>query len=102
MVVSEGMPSPQDEPVEMTQTTKQKPSTLHALWLLSNAKNSDNCVDACSKLLKYASANSTELSYILKRLLGGLSSPMEHSRQSYLVCLVEFLRQQACFHDAVK
>jgi len=101
MVVSEGMPSPQDEPVEKTQT-KQKPSTLRALWLLSNAKNSDNCVDACSKLLKYASANSTELSYILKRLLGGLSSPIEHSRQSYLVCLVEFLRQQDLAYSTVR
>ena len=37
----------------------------------------------------------------MKRLLRGLASPLESSRQSFFVCLVEFLRQNSVDYDNV-
>ena len=58
-------------------------------------------IDASSKLLKHCAANPEEGPYTLKRLLRGLASPLESSRQSFFVCLVEFLRQNSVDYDNV-
>ena len=60
---------------------------------LSLAKNKKSRVDASMKLLKHLEEHPNENDYMLKRLLLGLVSTSDASRQSHFVCLVEFLRQ---------
>jgi len=93
MVAADNTQVDQIEPVACMTQPKKK-GTLNTFWLLSNAKNSGSRVDASSRLLKYVSANPTEAAYMLKRLLRGLASPLEHTRHSFFVCLTEFIRQQ--------
>ena len=71
----------------------KKAGHLDRFWLLANAKTSPLCITASSKVLKYVAENPGETDYSLKRLLRGLASPVETSRNNFFVCLVEFLRQ---------
>ena len=74
---------------------QKKEGNLDKFWQLSNAKNNKARVEAAFKLVKHASINPAEVPYTLKRLIKGLASPLESSRQAFFVCLVEFLRQNA-------
>ena len=81
-----------EEELDKVPTPKSK-GGLDKFWLLSNAKTNASRVDASSKILKQLASNPSEVVYILKRLLRGLASPQETSRQGFYICLVEFLRQ---------
>ena len=93
MVTGGPDPDPSDEP-------KQR-SNLDKYWHLSTAKTAPSRIEASSKLLKHCASNPDEVPYTLKRLLRGLASPLESSRQSFFVCLVEFLRQNLVDYDKV-
>ena len=78
---------------EEVNTSQKKGGSLDRFWQLSNAKKMKARVEAASKLVKQTSLDPSEASYTLTRLIKGLASPLEGTRQSYFVCLVEFLRQ---------
>jgi len=97
----EGVESDEDEEEEDVQESKSS-GHLDKFWLLTNAKSNISRITASSKVLKYISENPSEVNYSLKRLVRGLASPLETSRQSFFVCLVEFLRQNKMEYSFVK
>ena len=81
----------EEEDEEHISNSKSK-GGLDKFWLLSNAKTNTSRIDASSKIIKRLVSNPSESNYIMKRLLRGLASPVETSRQGFFICLVEFFR----------
>ena len=87
----EGEGEGEEEDEEHISNSKSK-GGLDKFWLLSNAKTNTSRIDASSKIIKRLVSNPSESNYIMKRLLRGLASPVETSRQGFFICLVEFFR----------
>jgi len=70
---------------------------LDTFWKLSHAKTKKARVEAATTILGGVKKNNDdegkEGKYALKRLLRGLSSTNQNSRQGFFICFCEFLRQ---------
>jgi len=102
MVVADESLSVGGEREEEPLKEKKKGGNLDKFWHLSNVKSINSRIVASSKLLKQCATNPSEAAYTLKRLLSGLASPAESSRQTFFVCLVEFFRQQNFLYSDVR
>ena len=87
---------------EVVPTQAGKAGSLDKFWHLANAKKNASRIEASSRLLKLAANNPTEADYTMKRLIRGLASPVESSRQGFFICLVEFLRQHPVEYQTVQ
>jgi len=90
-----------DQMIDSNEDLEKKINNLDNYRILGLAKTKKSRVDASVKLLKHIAEHPTENDYMMKRLLLGLVSTSDASRQSYFVCLVEFLRQREIGYEKV-
>ena len=80
-------------------------ANLDTFWKLSHAKTKKARVEAATTVLggvkKDTDDEGKEGKYVLKRLLRGLSSTNQNSRQGFFACLCEFLRQNDVVYEEV-
>ena len=97
-MVAEAAPAPAPPAVP----GKRAPTTLDMFWRLGAAKTDGRRVEAACQVLAAVASQAIQPNYALTRLVRGLAAPNPATRQTYFICLTEYLRQSETKYPEVE